>query len=145
MGVQDSYFFESGGYEFESGVVGVVSAFAKREWGNDAVKYSTVQQDRYEGTDLFVLGVPIDITLAFEKKNKTRRLETLELEGVTIDLGIRYGNGKAKFKTPVLVIGAETALGITKRNMWYVLDVIKSNVLKILNLGMDKYLLAAEA
>jgi len=143
MRVQDSYFFEAGGYEFESDVVAVVSAFAKNEWGNNAVKFSTVQQDRFEGTDLYVLGVPIDVTLAFEKKNKTRRLGKLKLDGVTIDLGIRFGNGRANFKTPVLVIGAETALGITKANMWYVLDVIKSNILKILDLGMDKYLLAA--
>ena len=89
--------------------------------------------------------MPIDVTLAFDKKNKTRRLETLELDGVTIDLGIRFGNGKAQFKTPVLVIGAETALGITKSNMWITLEIIKSNILKILDLGMDKYFLAAEA
>lgn len=145
MRIKDSYFFEAGGHEFESGVVEVVSAFAKREWGVGAVKFSTVQQDKYEGTDLYVLGVPIDITLAFEKKNKTRRLETLELDGVTIDLGIRFGNGKATFQTPVLVIGAETALGITKNNMWITLDIIKSNILRILNLGMDRYFLATEA
>jgi len=145
MRVQDSYFFEAGGYEFESDVVSVVSSFAKREWGNNAVKFSTMQQDRYEGTDLFVLGVPIDITLDFERKNKTRRLGKLELDGVIIDIGIRFGNNRANFKTPVLVIGAETALGITKSNTWYVLDVIKSNVLKILDLGMDKYWLATES
>jgi len=145
MRVKDSYFFEAGGHEFESDMVEVLSAFAKREWGNTAVKFSTKQQDIYEGTDLYVLGVPIDITLAFEKKNKTRRLKTLELEGVTIDLGIRFGNGKASFKTPVLVIGAETALGITKSNMWITLDIIKSNILNILNMGMDSYFLAAEA
>lgn len=145
MCVQNKYFFETGGHEFESGVVDAVSAFAKREWGIGAVKFSTVQQDRYEGTDLFVLGVPIDVTLAFGKKNRTRRLETLELEGVTIEIGIRFGNGKANFKTPVLVIGAETALGITKNNMWITLDIIKSNILQILDLGMDRYFLATEA
>jgi hypothetical protein len=142
---RDNYFFESGGYEFESSVAEMVSSFAKREWGSGSVKFSTVQQDRYEGTDLYVLGVPIDITLAFERKNKTRRLDTLVLDGVTIELGIRIGNGKARFNTPVLVIGAETALGINKSNMWITLDVIKSNILKILDLGMDKYFLAPEA
>ena len=95
MNTRDNYFFEASGHEFESGVVDIVSAFAKREWGKSAVKYSTEQQDRFEGTDMFVLGVPIDVTLAFERKNKTRKLETLELDGVTIDLGVRYGNGKA--------------------------------------------------
>ena len=144
MRTQNRYFFEAGGFEFESGVVDVVSAFAKREWGIGAVKFSTIQQDCYEGTDLFILGIPIDVTLAFEKKNKTRRLGALTLDGVTIDFGVRFGNHKATFKTPVLVIGAETALGITKANMWITLDIIRDNVQKILNTGMDEYFLATE-
>ena len=145
MNIQNNYFFEAGGLEFESGVVDIVSAYAKREWGADAVKCSTVQEDRYEGTDIFVLGVPIDITLAFEKKNKTRRLGALTLDGVTIDFGVRFGNRKTNFKLPVLVLGAETAVGITKSNMWAALDTIKTNVQEILNRGMDEYLIATEA
>jgi len=46
---------------------------------------------------------------------------------------------------PVLVIGAATAIGITKANMWCALDIIKSNIHKILNTGMDEYFLATEA
>lgn len=145
MSVKNQFFFDAGGHEFESGVVDIVSDFAKSEWGNKAIKFSTVQQDRYEGTDVFVLGVPIDITLAFEKKNKTHKLGTMSLNGVTIDFGIRLGNGRAKFQTPVLVIGAETALGISKSNIWAVLDTIKFHVREILNKGMDKYLLATES
>lgn len=139
-----NYFFESGGYEFESEIVDIMSAFAKSEWGKNAVKFSTERQDRFEGTDLFVLGIPIDVTLAFEIKNKTRRLGEWSLNGVTVDFGIRFGNGKSDFKTPVLVIGAETAIGITKSNVWAVLDTIKSNIHDILGIGMDKYLLATE-
>jgi hypothetical protein len=145
MSVKNQYFFEAGGHEFESGVVDIVSSFATRQWGNSAVKFSTAQQDRYEGTDVFVLGVPIDVTLAFEKKNKTRKLGAMSLNGVTIDFGIRFGNGKAKFQMPVLVIGAETAVGISKSNMWATLDTFKSHVHEILNKGMDEYFLATEA
>jgi hypothetical protein len=145
MYTKNQFFFEVGGCEFESGVVDIVSDFAKSEWGNKSIQFSTVQQDRYEGTDVFVLGVPIDITLAFEKKNKTRKLGALSLNGVTIDFGLRFGNGKAKFQTPVLVIGAETALGISKSNMWVALDTIKYHVREILNKGMDAYFLATEA
>ena len=144
MSIRNQYFFEAGGHEFESGVVDIVSSFARREWGVGAVKTSTVQQDRYEGTDVFVLGVPIDITLAFEKKNKTRRLDALTLNGVTIDFGVRFGNAKVTFDMPVLVIGAETAVGITKSNMWAALDTFKVNVQEILNKGMDEYFLATE-
>jgi len=46
---------------------------------------------------------------------------------------------------PVLVIGAETAIGITKNNMWITLDIIKDNIHEILNTGMDEYFLATEA
>ena len=145
MGIYNSYFFNAGGHEFESDILDILSDFAKCEWGSSAVKFSTMQQDRYEGTDVYVLGVPIDITLAFERKNRTRKLGTLTLDGVTIEFGVRFGNHKAKFKMPVLVIGAETAIGITKNNMWITLDIIKDNIQKILNMGMDKYLLATEA
>lgn len=145
MSIRSNYFFESGGLEFESEMVDIVSAFAKREWGIGSVKFSTLYQDRYEGTDLFILGIPIDVTLAFEKKNKTRRLGELTLDGVTIDFGVRFGNHKANFKMPVLVIGAGTAVGITKSNLWVALDTIKTNVQEILNKGMDEYFLATEA
>ena len=145
MGIYNSYFFEAGGLEFESEIVDIVSAFANREWGIGAVKFSTKQQDHFEGTDLFVLGVPIDITLAFGKKNRTRRLGTLTLDGVTIDFGVRFGNHKANFKVPVLVIGAESVIGITKSNMWVALDTIKTNIGAILNKGMDDYFLATES
>lgn len=145
MGVYNHYYFDAGGHEFEAGIIDIVSAFARRAWGDRAVKFSTGRQDRYEGTDIFVLGIPIDITLAFAAKNMTRKLSGLEYNGVTLDFGIRVGNGKAKFKTPVLVIGAETAIGITKSNMWAVLDTIKSHIQEILDTGMDQYLLATDA
>jgi hypothetical protein len=139
------YFFENGGYKFESEMVDILSDSAKHLWGDKSVKFSTKQQDRFEGTDLFVLGVPMDITLAFDKKNKTRRLGTISMDGITINFGVRFGNGKANFKTPVLVMGAEAASGITNNNMWVALDTIKSNIREILDVGMDKYLLATEA
>ena len=139
MSISASYYFESSGHEFESEMADFITQFARREWGDTAVKFSTKNQDRYEGTDIFLLGVPVDITLDFAGKNKTKWLDTLVIDGVTIDLGVRFGNGRADFKTPVLVIGAGTALGINKSNMYIALDAIKSNILKILDLGMDRY------
>lgn len=145
MNISNRYFFETGGHAFESEIVDIVSVFAKRIWGSTAVKFSTEQQDRYEGTDVFVLGVPVDVTLAFDKKNRTRKLGELTLNGVTITFGVRFGNRKATFKTPVLVVGAETAIGISNSNMWIVLDTIKANIQEILDTGMDNYFLATEA
>jgi len=139
------YFFETIGYEFETGMVDVVSSFAKKEWGIGAVKFNAVRQDHYESTDMFVLGIPIDVTLAFEKKSKTRRLGSLMLDGVTIEYGVRFGNSKAAFNVPVLVIGAATAIGITKSNVWHVMNTIKSYLHEILDTSMDHYLLATQA
>ena len=68
-----------------------------------------------------------------------RELGNLTLDGVTVDFGLRLGNGKAEFETPVLVIGAKRADGITKRNMWVVLDTIKTYVCEILDTGMGRY------
>jgi len=143
--MRDNYFFEAGGYEFESGVVDVVHSFATHRWGVGSVKFSTSRQDRFEGTDLFVLGVPIDVTLAFERKSRTRRLGAMSVEGLTIDFGVRFGNRKADFEMPVLVIGAATAIGITKANMRLVLDIIRDNITEILNVGMDEYFHATDA
>ena len=142
--MSSSYYFEAAGYEFEALMVEVVHRVAAREWGAKSVKFSTMQQDRYEGTDLFILGVPVDITLAFAKKNRTHKVGSLQFDGVTIDFGVRFGNGKVKFETPVLVIGAETAVGITKSNMWVCIDTIKRHVKEILDIGMDGYFDVAE-
>ena len=143
MNISEGYYFESSGHEFESEMADFITSFARSEWGSAAVKFSTEHQDRYEGTDIFLLGIPVDITLNFAGKNKTKRLDTLDFDGVAIDLGVRFGNGKSDFKTPVLVIGAATALGIAKHNMYVALDIIKTNILRILNLGMDGYLQVA--
>ena len=143
--MRTNYFFETGGQGFELEMADIVSLHARREWGAKAVRFGTQYQDKFEGTDFFVLGVPIDVTLAFEKKNKTRKLGSMNLDGLTIDFGIRFGNRKANFKTPVLVIGAHTAIGITMNNMWIALDTIKRNIHEILNIGMDKYFLETDA
>ena len=140
-----NYFYDAAGHKFESDVVDVVIQVAKKEWGVKSIAFSTVQQDRFEGTDLFVLGVPIDITLAFAKKNRMRKLGYVSFDGVTVEYGIRFGNAKAAFKTPVLVIGAETAIGITKANMYVAMDTIKNKVKDILDTGMDYYFNAVEA
>ena len=144
MKINNGYYFEAGGYEFECEMIDAISFFANKEWGPSAVKFSTEKQDRFEGTDLFLLGIPVDVTMAFERKNRIRKLESLSRDGVDIHFGVRFGNGKVSFKTPVLVIGVETALGITKNNMWLAIDGIKSNISEILNEGMDRYFTAVE-
>ena len=99
----------------------------------------------FEGTDIYLLGVPMDVTLAFGKKDKTRRLGNVSRDGVTVSFGVRFGNAKASFRMPVLVMGVEAAIEITKENMWITLDTLKTRIREILDLGMDEYLLATDA
>ena len=141
----NSIFRFSCGMEFESILLDTMYSFARKEWGISSVKFSTERQDKFEGTDITLLGVPIDITLAFDKKKKTRNLGNVNKDGVTISFGVRFGNAKANFSMPVLVIGAETAFETTKENMWVMLDTIKTHIKEILDIGMDKYFLATEA
>ena len=136
--------FNNSGNKFEAVMQDILVSFAKKEWGDKSIRFSTEYQDKFEGTDIFVLGVPIDVTLAFEKKNKTKKMGHINKDGVIINFGIRFGNTKASFRMPVLVLGAETALGITKDNMWVALDTIKSHIKEVLETGMDKYFLATE-
>ena len=145
MNIRNLYFYERSGHEFETEFADIAARFARTQWGKGSIKFSTIKQDRFEGTDLFVLGVPIDITLAYEKKTSMRQIGSLMLEGLSIEFGIRFGNGKSRFKTPVLVIGAESALGITKGNMWIALETIKAHIQQILDTGMDSYFEATEA
>ena len=135
-------YLHSLGNEFESELIHIASTYARKTWGVGSIKLSSARQDRFEGTDLFVLGIPVDVTLAFSRKNRTRKLGVLNFDGVTVEFGIRFGNGKVKFQTPVLVIGAETTTGITKSNMWVVVDAIRSRIGEILDQSMDQYLLA---
>jgi len=144
MGMNGRYFFESNSYEFEADMVDVITTFAKREWGVKSVKFSTRKQDLFEGTDLFVVGIPIDVTMNFAQKNNTQKLGEMDVDGISIDFGVRIGNGNVDFKTPVLVLGVESAAGIGRSNLWVVIETVKSNIKEILNKGMDKYLYATE-
>ena len=137
--------FNSSGNEFEALLLDILSAFAKKEWGIGAIKLSLERQDRFEGTDITLLGVPIDVTLAFSMKDKTRKMGFINKDGVTINYGVRFGNRKSDFRMPVLVLGAETATEITRSNMWVAIDTIRAHIKEILDIGMDKYFLATEA
>jgi len=144
-GKHSIYFFEKSslGIEFETDMVEVISSFAKKTWGTSSVKFTTTKQDRYEGTDLFVLGIPVDITTAYKTKKRMKHLKKIVRNGMVFELGLRYGNEYCTFKTPVLVIGVKTEYcEITKANSWCVLGDIKANIEEVLNIGMDKYLWA---
>lgn len=67
------------------------------------IKKSTKKQDEEEGTDLFVTGIPVDLTIN-QDKNYTQWMDSMQASYSTIDFGIRAGNGKVNFKNGVVVV-----------------------------------------
>ena len=130
---------------FEDDILEAVSSFARRMWGPAAVKLSTERQDKHEGTDISVLGVPIDVTLNYGMKDKMRQVDEIRLDWLTVRLGIRFGNKYADFRTPVLVIGVESLAEIYMGNLWLAIDALKERIGDILEAGFDRYFVATEA
>lgn len=64
-------------------------------------KKSSEEDDRYQGTDLRIEGIPCDVTFFYSGKNYCQKVG--DFKGWT--LGIRTSNGHCRFKEPVLVIG----------------------------------------
>ena len=133
------YSWELPGLEFESDLVELISNVSKKEWGVSAFLQSTRQQDIKEGTDCVVLGVPIDVTLNFDKKNKMwDSAQIFDLGLCRIRFGVRYGNDKRSFAVPTLVIGIESYSSV-KTWLVNILDEVKKYIKEILENGIDLY------
>lgn len=65
-------------------------------------KRATKEEDMLQGTDLFMYGLPIDITLNENKEG--RDIGELDLCVSSIKARIRTGNGYHDFEHPVLVL-----------------------------------------
>jgi hypothetical protein len=135
------YFFDSLGFTFEAAVVEYLYKSAVKAWGKRAVTYSTAREDKEEGVDFYVLKIPVDVTLNYAGKRRTKNLPCiLEHEGITVRFGVRFGNACHTFKTPVLVIGVEHVFNITRFNFMDVLDSLSCKIKEMLEIGMDAYL-----
>jgi hypothetical protein len=97
--IKMGYFFETTGYEFENEFTEKISEFSLNTWGKGAFQATTMAEDKYQGIDCYVLGVPMDVTLNFDNKIKMKNLDyRLTFLGVEVNFGIRYGNCKVKFE-----------------------------------------------
>lgn len=67
------------------------------------VKRSTHKEDLFAGTDLFIEGIPVDVTSAFSTKDNMAITRYIKRLGMY--MGIRTGNSHVKFKEPVVVVG----------------------------------------
>ena len=130
---------ESTGIEFEDRIIEKCGCVCIERWGAGAFSISTVSEDKLKGTDFFVLGVPIDVTLNIKNKTHTTVSDfTIDLGFVKVTFGVRFGNGRVKFETPVLVLGFETLLD--RKDVMKLTNLIsKSELIEILNKGMDFY------
>lgn len=134
------HFFDKIGIEFETELIERISKVSRSEWGIGSFKFSTIKEDSFDGTDCTVLGVPIDVTLNYEGKKRMKRVRrAVEVNGITVSFGIRYGNRYHEFETPVLVIGIENAVEITRNNIGYTVESLRDSLKEILEIGMDEY------
>ena len=100
---------------------------------------SGTEMDTRKGTDFLFNGIPIDVTYNFFGKDNMTIIEdsyTLPL-GVTVKFGIRYGNNRSRFTTPVLVVGFQL-------NGWFnlyenVLDDIRDDWMTLFKVGSRAY------
>ena len=137
---------------------------APRTWGNefeDSLSFEThdyfrekkdfkavetlsgSEMDLYEGSDLKIWGVPVDLTFAFSAKdNMTVISQTVELECSTVKFGVRFGNthkGFTKFTTPVLVIGVDEDTRFIKMYLERLAESFRRHLNRILEVGFDSY------
>lgn len=100
-------------------------------------------EDKTQGTDLIIDGLPIDITSNISNKFMTvkcRRGFMLERYGVEVYYAVRFGNsykGGTKFATPVLVIGVD--FPGSGRVFHDLVGTICYKVGEIVDMGIDLY------
>lgn len=115
------------------------------EAGNEKVfRPSTEDEDLYEGTDMFIYGIPVDITSYIEGKDRTHLFDPVviidEQKGYYVQFGVRRGNSKEDFKIPVAVIGLSTYSGQMSR--WEIGDIterFQENIEEVITTLEDEY------
>jgi hypothetical protein len=87
---------------------------------------STEEEDLFSGTDCFIGGVPIDITIN-PNKNYSKFIKQYVLEGVTVNVLSRYRNSHHKFERPVLVFHFDV---YDLRDRMIICELIEENLTK---------------
>ena len=93
---------------------------------------ATVEQDRYQGTDLFYYGVPIDITYSRTKDHLLPGTQKA-LPGYNAWTALRTGSNYHKFEQPVII------LGYCSLELDIAIDQVQDHAEKILELLADEY------
>jgi hypothetical protein len=125
------------GEEFEDTIVEKIGSFSIKTWKGGFKSTINTLLDTQAGTDFILLGVPMDVTLDYASKRQTKMISRIEFDFGGVTFGIRYGNGRVKFDTPVLVLGFDVVL--PKQYLVQAVDEISHNFSDILETGMDLY------
>lgn len=96
------------------------------DYFGSSFRRSTNEEDLYLGTDCFIGGIPVDITLN-PNKNEVKFIKKYMLEGITVNVLKRYGNGFGNFKRPVLVFHFET---YELRDPFFICELIEEGLSK---------------
>lgn len=134
------YFFNTTKFKFESEFTEKVCEFSVKTWGIGAVKFSTLQQDKFLGNEFEVLGVPVTVKLDYiDLVNENNSKHHLSASGVDVYYDIKDEDTETTCGKPKLAINLYSATGTTKNNMWALLSLLASNMKTILEEGMDFY------
>lgn len=94
------------------------------DYFGSSFRRSTNEEDLYLGTDCFIGGVPIDITMNPDK-NRCKFIKKYMLEGITVNVLKRFGNGRQTFNRPVLVFHFEL---YDLRDRFMICELIEENL-----------------
>jgi len=101
------------------------------------------KEDKEQGTDIVIYGVPCDITCDYYGKDHMEKLpKVLDLKHIRISYGVRTGNnhnGFTKFDIPVLVIGIDAPIEYVKNYFDTIIDDIKRNLDEVVDMGQSQY------
>ncbi len=129
------------GFEFEDEVVSVFKKYSEKM---GTLRYfkevSGTDLDTKQGTDLFVDGIPVDITSNFSEKRKMITLEDeVDVNGTAIKFGIRLGNGHITFKTPVMVVGIDASASFLNSYMDIIISEFAAKVDQIMDIINQRF------
>lgn len=79
------------------------------------VRKADIVEDLFEGTDLWMDEVRVDVTMNEQKQGTIKFYGKEELKDVTVHFGIRTDNGQYELPEPVVVLYFETRIEINKR------------------------------
>lgn len=92
------------------------------------------------GTDLFIWGIPVDLTCAIAGKDHIEKLPlTTEVFGIKVEFAVRTANYHHRFRTPVLVIGFASTESFARAWMDRITEEFCVRIEEIMDMAQSQY------